>query len=106
VEEKSNWGAGFELNLATADTVLLSTSAEVNNDGILSGEGGKVVVWGNNSTSFLGTVIARGGSVDGDGGTVVTTESCSNLSTDCETGNVRICARAEGYDDGSLDCAN
>jgi filamentous hemagglutinin family protein len=35
-----------------------------------NGDGGKVIVWGNEATSFAGTILARGGDEGGDGGFV------------------------------------
>lgn len=41
-------------------------------DAISQGDGGKVVVWADDTTNFAGTISAKGGSVSGNGGRVET----------------------------------
>jgi len=42
----------------------------INADAIISGDGGTVIIWADDTTQFYGTVSARGGSETGDGGFV------------------------------------
>lgn len=57
-------GKGTERN-ATTTTVAAAT---VNADAITSGDGGKVVVWADNTTIFQGSISAKGGALKGNGG--------------------------------------
>ncbi|BBB92045.1 MAG TPA: GLUG motif-containing protein [Methylomusa anaerophila] len=58
-------GQGTEQN-ATATTV--AATATINADAITAGNGGKVVVWANDTTDYYGNISAKGGSVSGNGG--------------------------------------
>ena len=62
-------GKGTEQN---ATTTKVAAGASLNADAITSGNGGKVVVWADDTTTFAGKITARGGSVSGDGGMVET----------------------------------
>ena len=62
-------GAGPEMNASrtvVGSHVMLIASA------LVSGNGGKVVVWSNLNTQFSGTILAQGGSQGGNGGWVET----------------------------------
>ncbi len=52
-----------------ADTYVAPT-AHLNADATGNGDGGKVVVWADKNTQFMGNISARGGAVGGDGGWV------------------------------------
>lgn len=54
----------------TATQTFVGAGALLNADATLTGNGGKVIVWADNNTQFLGTIQARGGAVSGDGGFV------------------------------------
>ena len=60
-------GAGPDPNASRA---YVSRGASINADAVNSGDGGRVVVWSDNGTTFYGSVSARGGARFGDGGTV------------------------------------
>ena len=60
-------GKGTERN-ATTTTVV--AGATINANAITVGNGGKVVVWANDTTNFAGSISARGGSFSGNGGNV------------------------------------
>ena len=57
-------------SLPTASRTLVNSNSIIRADSLANGKGGQVIVWGNEVTSFLGTVIARGGMNSGDGGFV------------------------------------
>jgi len=56
----------------TASQTVVSSGATIKANAIDAGDGGKVVVWADNSTSFNGTIEARGGTAGGNGGFVET----------------------------------
>ncbi|MGD8399590.1 MAG: filamentous hemagglutinin N-terminal domain-containing protein, partial [Bacillota bacterium] len=62
-------GSGAEQH-ATTTTVV--AGATINADAITNGDGGTVVAWSDGTTTFAGTITARGGSASGDGGSVET----------------------------------
>lgn len=61
-------GGNPDVRNATATTVM--SGAALNADALAAGEGGKVIVWADGATRFLGQVSARGGAMGGDGGFV------------------------------------
>ena len=58
-------GKGPEANAART---IVASGASINADAITNGNGGKVIVWANDSTRFYGAISARGGAQGGDGG--------------------------------------
>jgi filamentous hemagglutinin family protein len=62
-------GQGFEQN---ATATYVDAQARINADAISRGNGGKVIVWANDSTRFHGAITARAGKTSGDGGFVET----------------------------------
>ncbi|HTM78967.1 MAG TPA: filamentous hemagglutinin N-terminal domain-containing protein, partial [Devosia sp.] len=54
--------------LQKAETVSIDTQSTIRADARTSGNGGAVVVWSDQFTSFAGTISAQGGVVSGDGG--------------------------------------
>ena len=74
-------GAGPEPN---ADIVMIQHGATIDADATVSGNGGMVAVWSNESTTFNGTISAKGGPQGGNGG-YVETSSAGNLSVDSGT---------------------
>jgi len=62
-------GKGPAHNAAVA---YVARTASINVDATMAGEGGKAVVWADDSTRFNGTISARGGVLSGDGGQVET----------------------------------
>ena len=71
-------GAGPDPNAATV-TVVQGASIEA--DALVSGNGGNVVVWSNDNTSFDGTITAMGG-LRGKGGSVETSGAELNVGND------------------------
>ncbi len=54
----------------TAQQTFVSPLAQINADASLSGDGGKVIVWAEQTTRFFGSISARGGRTGGNGGLV------------------------------------
>ncbi|MBD2604272.1 CHAT domain-containing protein [Scytonema hofmannii FACHB-248] len=53
-----------------ANQTYVDANSVINADGKLNGNGGRVIVWGNDSTQFFGNISARGGVNAGNGGFV------------------------------------
>ncbi|MBW4692025.1 MAG: CHAT domain-containing protein [Lyngbya sp. HA4199-MV5] len=53
-----------------ASSTVVDSSSIVTADGLLTGSGGRVTVWSNDVTQFLGSIRARGGAQAGNGGFV------------------------------------
>jgi filamentous hemagglutinin family protein len=58
--------------VSNASTVSVDPNTTIDASAKTSGNGGKVVVWSDQSTTFYGTILARGGSASGNGGFVET----------------------------------
>lgn len=58
--------------IATASNASVDATTTINASALSNGNGGKVIVWSDETTAFAGTIIARGGSVGGNGGFVET----------------------------------
>jgi filamentous hemagglutinin family protein len=56
----------------TAQTAFVSSDSVIRADALLSGNGGKVIVWADGTTRFHGSISAQGGSLGGNGGFVET----------------------------------
>ena len=73
-------------SLPRAQTALLGADAVLRADALDSGNGGKVVLWSDQSTMARGAISARGGAQGGDGGLVETSGlrhlSITGLRTD------------------------
>ncbi|MDN2715638.1 YDG domain-containing protein [Janthinobacterium sp. SUN120] len=63
---------GKNAAVQNARQVLVGKDASVKVDAIDSGNGGKVIAWGNESAQVHGSISARGGAQGGDGGFVET----------------------------------
>ncbi|WP_219114897.1 YDG domain-containing protein [Janthinobacterium sp. UMAB-56] len=63
---------GKNAAVQNARQVLVGKDASVNADAIDSGNGGKIIVWGDASAQVYGSLSARGGAQGGDGGFVET----------------------------------
>jgi filamentous hemagglutinin family protein len=69
----SNQSAKLESYLIpTATTVSVDGATVINASARDSGNGGKVILWSNQMTTFAGTILARGGANGGNGGFVET----------------------------------
>ncbi|MEH2128755.1 CHAT domain-containing protein [Nostoc sp.] len=56
--------------LPNADRTYVDSKSVINADSHLNGNGGRVIVWGNDTTQFFGKISARGGANAGNGGFV------------------------------------
>ncbi|TQV85889.1 beta strand repeat-containing protein [Aliikangiella coralliicola] len=56
--------------IPNANRTYVSDNSFIYADAINNGDGGKVIVWADESTQFYGNIFARGGSETGDGGLV------------------------------------
>lgn len=72
---------GKNVDVPNAKQVYFGTNAEIKADAIDSGNGGKVVLWSDDTTRAYGAISARGGAQSGDGG-FVETSGKKNLAFD------------------------
>ena len=56
--------------LPNAEQTYVDSKSVINADSNLNGNGGRVIVWGNDTTQFFGNISARGGANAGNGGFV------------------------------------
>ncbi|MBE8986051.1 CHAT domain-containing protein [Nostoc sp. LEGE 12450] len=56
--------------LPNADQTYVNSNSVINADSNLNGNGGRVIVWGNDTTQYFGNISARGGANSGNGGFV------------------------------------
>lgn len=63
---------GKNAAVMNAQQVFVGKDAKISADAIVSGNGGKVIVWGDQSAQAFGTISARGGTLSGNGGFVET----------------------------------
>jgi filamentous hemagglutinin family protein len=56
----------------TASTVSIDAATTIDASAVNSGNGGKVIVWADGTTSVAGSIVARGGAISGNGGFVET----------------------------------
>src|SRR5712691_2598128 len=69
----SNQSAKLEsFAIPTATTVSVDTATTINASARDRGDGGKVILWSDQMTTFAGTILARGGANGGNGGFVET----------------------------------
>ncbi len=61
---------GKDAGVRNATRTRLLDGATIDSSAVESGDGGQVVVWSDDFTSFAGDILARGGSDSGDGGFV------------------------------------
>ena len=64
-----------------ADQTYLGPDAQVIADALRTGNGGKIILWGNETTQAYGTISAKGGSVSGNGGFVETSAHTLDVQT-------------------------
>src|SRR5690606_23557524 len=61
---------GANPDILNAQETVVAQGAQIHADAELHGNGGKVIVWSDQTTSYVGSITACGGSFDGDGGLV------------------------------------
>ncbi|MFN6517039.1 MAG: CHAT domain-containing protein [Nostoc sp. CreGUA01] len=57
-------------SLPNAQQTYVNSNSVINADSTLNGNGGRVIVWGDNATQYFGNISARGGANSGNGGFV------------------------------------
>jgi len=57
-------------SIPNAENTFISSDSLINANSILNGDGGRVIAWADNNTTFNGTILARGGDNSGNGGFV------------------------------------
>ena len=67
--------------IATATTVSVDAASVINTSATGSGNGGKVVLWSDQQTTFAGTILAQGGAASGNGGFVETSSRSKSSIT-------------------------
>lgn len=55
-------------DLENSQFTLVDKDVFITTDALTNGNGGKVIIWADNKTAFLGSLNSRGGQVSGDGG--------------------------------------
>jgi filamentous hemagglutinin family protein len=63
---------GANTAVPDADNTYLGPNATIDANAVTSGNGGKVILWGNSTTQAYGNISVRGGAQSGDGGFVET----------------------------------
>ncbi|MDO8350634.1 MAG: filamentous hemagglutinin N-terminal domain-containing protein, partial [Gallionella sp.] len=63
---------GKNPSVQNASATYMSADSIITADAITNGDGGKVVLWANDSTRAYGSITARGGAQGGDGGLIET----------------------------------
>ena len=82
---------GRNPELHNARTTTVSEGAQLNADATVRGDGGRVIVWSDDTTHFDGRISARGGLQGGDGGFV---ETSGKLQLGVNRGSVSVAADA------------
>ncbi|MBS0605087.1 MAG: filamentous hemagglutinin N-terminal domain-containing protein [Verrucomicrobia bacterium] len=62
--------SGANALILNARTILIEEGSTIYADSLEDGNGGKVIVWSDDTTCFLGEISARGGDNSGDGGLI------------------------------------
>jgi len=89
--------------VANAITTTMDPSSKIVADAYSKGDGGKVIVWADNTTLFDGKIFARGGSLGGNGGFV---ETSGKQDLGCEFGFVDTSAPMGKFGTWLLDPAS
>ncbi|MGK0298086.1 MAG: filamentous hemagglutinin family protein, partial [Gammaproteobacteria bacterium] len=61
---------GSNPDIQNASRTFVGNEVTLNADAVEIGDGGKVIVWSDEATSFAGSISAQGGTISGDGGFV------------------------------------
>lgn len=76
-------------DLFRATTTNINANSVLNANAINTGNGGKIIVWADDTTQFSGTALATGGSQNGNGGLV---ETSGKLSLDVTGASINTAA--------------
>lgn len=71
---------GKNTALSNAQATYLGAQTRIKADAIHNGDGGKIIVWGNDSTQAYGSLSAKGGANGGNGGFVETSAHVLDVS--------------------------
>jgi filamentous hemagglutinin family protein len=71
---------GKNAAVQNASATYMSANSSISADAITTGNGGKVILWGDNSTRAYGSISARGGAQSGDGGLIETSGGWLDVS--------------------------
>src|SRR5262249_46445829 len=74
-------GGGGPPPIAAATTVTIDAGTRINVSARHAGDGGTAIVWSEQTTNFAGSILARGGALGGDGGSVETSGKLNLQST-------------------------
>jgi len=72
---------GANLAVPDADQTYVGPDAQIIADALLTGNGGKIVLWGNETTQAYGRLSACGGALSGNGGSVETSAPTLDVQT-------------------------
>jgi len=78
---------GLNTQIRNATATYLGENTIINSSAITEGNGGRVIIWGNESTKTHGSISARGGINSGDGGFVETSAKVVDLSANVDVGS-------------------
>lgn len=67
-----NAGAAGNAYIPTSETVFVGSDTTINVSALENGDGGRAILWADNTTIFNGSILARGGDLGGDGGFIET----------------------------------
>lgn len=67
-----NAGAAGNNYIPTAETVFAGSDTTINVSALDDGNGGRAILWADDTTIFNGSILARGGDLGGDGGFIET----------------------------------
>ncbi|PTX99881.1 hypothetical protein DB346_18910 [Verrucomicrobia bacterium LW23] len=109
--DASGWAGGGEIlvggdyqgknpDVLNAQKTFIDAGVELRADALISGDGGKIVIWADDLT-YIGysTLTARGGPAGGNGGFIETSGKQTLIFTPRE---VNVVARSGGYADGLI----
>ncbi|MGE5624021.1 MAG: filamentous hemagglutinin N-terminal domain-containing protein, partial [Bacillota bacterium] len=71
---------GENPDVQNAFQTVVGTGTTIDANALYSGNGGKVILWSNNSTGFFGSISAQGGANGGNGGFVETSTHSNSLN--------------------------
>ena len=81
----SNQSAKLEsYAIPTATTLSVDAATKIDASAKDKGDGGKVILWSDQTTSFAGTILALGGAQIGNGGFVETSGKTAELRRECQ----------------------
>ena len=77
---------GENQQVRNAAATYVEDNVEINASGLSEGDGGRIIIWGNESAKVFGDILAHGGELSGDGGFVETSANVVELDLDVNVG--------------------